>query len=80
MSTIIKQKLNWVNSELVDSSIKDSDRLSKEDAKKAIKALQKKQETFLNECKSLYLQASTSELYSVITISENIIRELEKLE
>jgi hypothetical protein len=49
MSTIIKQKLNWVNSELVDSSIKDSDRLSKEDAKKAIKALQKKQEAFLNE-------------------------------
>jgi hypothetical protein len=80
MSTIIKQKLNWVNSELVDSSIKESDRLSKEDAKKAIKALQKKQGAFLNECKTLYLQASTSELYSVITISENIIRELEKLE
>jgi predicted ribosome-associated RNA-binding protein Tma20 len=80
MSGIIKQKLNWVNSELVDSSIKESDSISKDDAKKLIKALQKKQAVFLSEAQSLYEVAATSELYSVITISENIIRELEKLE
>ena len=80
MSGIIKQKLNWVNSELIDSSIKQSEGISEEDAQKAIKALIKKQQAFLNEAKSLYLQTSTSELYSVITIVENIIRELRKLE
>lgn len=80
MSGVIKQKVKWIDPEYVDLAMKESDSMSKEDAQKAVKALIKKQETFLNEAKSLYLQASTSELYSVVTISENIIRELAKLE
>ena len=80
MSGVIKQKVKWIDPEYVDLAMKESDSMSKEDAQKAVKALIKKQETFLNEAKSLYLQASTSELYSVVTISENIIRELTKLE
>lgn len=80
MSGVIKQKVKWIDPEYVDLAMKESDSMSKEDAQKAVKALIKKQEAFLNEAKSLYLQASTSELYSVVTISENIIRELTKLE
>lgn len=80
MSSIIKQKLNWLNSELVDSSAKQPESISKEEAKKIIKSLQKKHLAFLSEAQSLYEVLPSSELYSVITIAENIIRELEKLE
>lgn len=80
MSGVIKQKVKWIDPEYVDLAMKESDSMSKEDAQKAVKALIKKQEAFLNEAQSLYSQASTSELYSVVTISENIIRELAKLE
>ena len=76
--SLITTPLNWVETEKVEFST-TSESISKVESKKAINLLIKKQEVFLNDSLSLYKKAPTNELYSVVTISENIIRELNKL-
>jgi hypothetical protein len=76
--SVIKDPIKWVEFEKVELST-PSESISKVEAKKIINLLIKKQESFLNDSLSLYKKAPTNELYSVITISENIVRELNKL-
>lgn len=76
--SLISTPITWVETEKVDFST-PAESISKTEAKKNITNLIKKQEVFLNDSLLLYKKAPTNELYSVITISENIIRELNKL-
>lgn len=76
--SLISTPITWVETEKVDFST-PTESISKTEAKKNITNLIKKQEVFLNDSLLLYKKAPTNELYSVITISENIIRELNKL-
>jgi hypothetical protein len=76
--SLISTPITWVETEKVDFST-PTESISKTEAKKNITNLIKKQEVFLNDSLLLYKKAPTNELYNVITISENIIRELNKL-
>lgn len=53
--------------------------ITKEETTKRAGALQKKISAFLSDAGSLYDEAPTNELGSVILMAENIERELEKL-
>ena len=76
---ILTQKINWTGSDATEAHLVQSKSITKEEAKKRLQSLNKKIESFLSEANELYQGAPTSELYSVITIAENIIRELDKL-
>jgi len=57
----------------------ESKSISKEEVQKKVASLQKKTSSLISESEELYSVAPTSELYSIINILENIIRELDKL-
>jgi len=59
--------------------ITESKSISKEEVQKKVASLQKKTSSLISESEELYSVAPTSELYSIINILENIIRELDKL-
>jgi len=59
--------------------ITESKSISKEEVQKKVVSLQKKTSSLISESEELYSVAPTSELYSIINILENIIRELDKL-
>lgn len=78
--SIQQQKINWTGSETLSKvNTVESISITKEEAKKTVSSLQKKMTAFLNESRSLYAASPTNEMSSVILMSENIERELEKL-
>jgi len=72
------KKTNWMTSDLT-AHITESKSISKEEVQKKVVSLQKKTSSLISESEELYSVAPTSELYSIINILENIIRELDKL-
>lgn len=72
------KKTNWMTSDLTAHTT-ESKSISKEEVQKKVASLQKKTSSLISESEELYSVAPTSELYSIINILENIIRELDKL-
>jgi len=80
MNNLSESKAAWLDAGKVEAGqMYQSEFISAKDAKKKIESLIKKNSAFTEESISLYKAVPSSELYSVIIISENLHRELEKI-